>query len=259
MDGYFRRQIQLREIGETGQQKLSSSKVLVIGAGGLGCALLQNLVSCGVGHITIVDSDVVEYHNLHRQTLFAPFDVGKSKAEIAARFLSERYPHCHIYPINAFFDAEMAVSLMPGIDILIDCTDNLPVRYLVDDAARIFDKPWVHASVSKFNLQWALFRPGIGYAYRNIYPVPPNPMFIGQCNAEGILGAVPSLAGTLQANVVLNALLGLDNTDGKLFHLDTRNGSSYAITYAPVSVTEPATADELINYNYERFCQNFNP
>jgi adenylyltransferase/sulfurtransferase len=259
LEGYFRRQIQLSEIGEVGQQKLLTSKVLVVGAGGLGCPVLSVLASCGIGHITVIDFDTIEQSNLHRQPLYGMQDIGKSKSEVAEQFLSERYSHCHIHPVNGMFDAKMAVQMVPEFDVLVDCTDNLPVRYLLDDAARLFGKPWVHASVSKFNLQWALFRPALGYAYRNVYPVPPNPIFMGQCNTEGVLGAVPSLAGTLQANIVLNVLLGLDNTDGKLFHMDTRNGSSYAITYAPVLVTEPATADELINYNYERFCQNFNP
>ena len=259
MDGYFRRQIQLEEIGEAGQQKLLSSKVLVVGAGGLGCAVLQNLAACGVGNITVVDFDSVEYHNLHRQTLFAPKDVGKNKAESAALFLSERYPHCQLTPINAVFDAEMAVAMLPIAHILIDCTDNLPVRYLMDDATRIYKKPWAYASVSKFNLQWALFRPHLGYSYRNVFAVPPNPLFMGQCNTEGVLGAVPALAGILQANLVLNALLGLSNVDGKLFHMDTRSGQSYTMNFQSQPTAAPETPEALLKYNYEAFCRNFNP
>lgn len=258
MDGYFRRQIQLKEIGEAGQQKLLSSKVLVVGAGGLGCAVLQNLAACGVGNITIVDFDVVEYHNLHRQTLFTTAEVGKNKAESAALFLSERYPHCQVNPVNAFFDAGMAVTELPTADILVDCTDNLPVRYLMDDAARIYKKTWVYASVSKFNLQWALFRPDKGFSYRNVFPVPPNPLFMNQCNTEGILGTVPALAGTLQANMVLNALLGLDNVDGKLFHMDTQSGQSYTMNYQAQPTAALETPEALLQYNYEAFCQNFN-
>lgn len=258
MDGYFRRQIQLNEIGEAGQQKLLSSKALVVGAGGLGCTLLQNLAACGMGDIIIVDFDVVEYHNLHRQTLFAPKDIGKNKAEASSLFLSERYPHCHVTPVTEVFNARLALVMLADNDILVDCSDNLQVRYLMDDAARIFGKCWVHASVSKFSLQWALFRPENGYSYRNVFPVPPNPMFMGQCNTEGILGAVPALAGALQANLVLNALLGLDQTDGKIFHLDTRSGQSYTMNYEAKPAAGPANAESLLQYNYEAFCQNFN-
>lgn len=258
MDGYFRRQIQLNEIGESGQQKLLSSRVLVIGAGGLGCPLLLNIASCGVGSITVIDFDIVEYHNLHRQTLYAAADVGKSKAECAVQFLAERYPHTSFQSADATFDAQMAVSKVSEADILVDCTDNLQVRYLMDDAARIYQKPWVHASVSKFNLQWALFRSHLGYSYRNVYPVPPNPMFMGQCNAEGVLGSVPALAGTMQANLVLNTLLGMDQVDGKIFHMDTLSGQMHTLVYEPKPITEPRNTAEMLQYDYQGFCQNFN-
>ena len=258
MDGYFRRQIQLNEIGDSGQQKLLLSRVLVIGAGGLGCPLLLNLASCGVGSITVIDLDTIEYHNLHRQTLYASSDVGKPKAECAVHFLTARYPHTHFSSVHTKFDAQMAVSMVSEADLLVDCTDNLQVRYLLDDAARIYQKPWVHASVSKFNLQWALFRPHVGYSYRNVYPVPPNPLFMGQCNTEGIMGAVPALAGTLQANLVLNALLGLDEVDGKIFHMDTRTGQVHPIIYESKPITEPKNAAEMLQYDYVGFCNNFN-
>lgn len=258
MDGYFRRQIQLNEIGDSGQQKLLSSRVLVIGAGGLGCPLLTNIASCGVGSITVIDFDIVEYHNLHRQTLYTPVDVGNSKAVCAVKFLAERYPHTSFQSAHAMFDAQMAVSMVSEADILVDCTDNLQVRYLMDDAARIYQKPWVHASVSKFNLQWALFRPHLGYSYRNVYPVPPNPMFMGQCNTEGVLGSVPALAGTMQANLVLNTLLGMDQVDGKIFHMDTLFGQMHAMFYEPKPITVPNNEAEMLQYDYAGFCQNFN-
>lgn len=258
MDGYFRRHIQLNEIGEAGQQKLLDSRILVIGAGGLGCPLLLNLASCGVGSITVIDFDTIEYHNLHRQALYAPGDVGKPKAECAVHFLTERYPHSRFSSVHAMFDAQMAVSMVSEADLLVDCTDNLQVRYLLDDAARIYQKPWVHASVSKFNLQWALFRPHVGYSYRNVFPVPPNPMFMGQCNTEGVMGAVPALAGTLQANLVLNALLGLDEVDSKIFHMDTRTGQTHCIKYEAMPVAKPQNEAELLNFDYQGFCQNFN-
>jgi len=258
MDGYFRRQIQLNEIGDSGQQKLLSTRVLVIGAGGLGCPLLTNIAACGVGSITVIDFDIVEYHNLHRQTLYNPGDVGKSKAVCAVQFLSESYPHTSFLSINAMFDAQMAVSMVSEADILVDCTDNLQVRYLMDDAARIYQKPWVHASVSKFNLQWALFRPHLGYSYRNVYPVPPNPMFMGQCNTEGVLGSVPALAGTMQANLVLNTILGIDQVDGKIFHMDTLSGQMHAMMYEPKPITIPKNVAEMLQYDYVGFCQNFN-
>ena len=258
MEGYFHRQIQLNEIGETGQQKLLASRVLVVGAGGLGCPLLLNLASCGVGYITIVDFDRVESHNLHRQPLFKPDDVGKGKSAAAARFLEERFPHCRVNAVDAMFDPKMAVSMVPEADILVDCSDNLQVRYLMDDVAQIYQKPWVHASVSKFNLQWALFRPHQGYSYRNIYPVPPNPLFMGQCNTDGVLGSVPALAGTIQSNLVLNTLLGLDQADGKIFHMETRSMQFHAMVYDSQPVAAPMNTADLLQYDYTGFCQNFN-
>lgn len=257
MDGYFRRQIQLNEVGEAGQQKLLSSHVIVVGAGGLGCLVLSQLASCGIGRITMVDFDNVETHNLHRQPLYGPTDVGRPKAEAAAQFLQERYPHCHFEPINSMFDALLASELVPDADLLLDCTDNLPVRYLLDDAALIFSKAWVHASVSKFNLQWALFRPNEGYAYRIVFPEPPNPLFMGQCHTEGVLGSVSALAGVLQANLALNTLLGLGEYAGKIYHMDTRNGETYSLKYIPQITDAPQTAVQMLNYDYAAFCRNF--
>lgn len=257
MDSYFQRQIQLPEIGNKGQQRLLDAKVLVVGAGGLGCPALMQLAACGVGHLSVVDFDVVELNNLHRQWLFSRSDLGKSKAEIAADLLNNQFAHVVAKSYNYELNGDLAIKLIHDADLVLDCTDNLSARYLIDDVCALLDKPWIHASVSKFNVQYALFLPGQGFSYRNLFPVPPNPLTVLGCNREGVLGVVPGLAGTLQANLALQHLLGFGGNGFKVHHLNTLSSEGYSIAVSSKPYSGPSDISQLLTYNYSAFCNNF--
>ena len=153
----YQRQIILAEFGEEGQQKLAQAKVLVIGAGGLGCPVLQYLTAAGTGILGVVDDDVVALNNLHRQVLYSVTDIGSSKAETAARRLNELNPEIKIIPYNARLTTENALDLIDEYDIVIDGTDNFSTRYMINDACVLLDKPLVYGAISQFEGQVAVF------------------------------------------------------------------------------------------------------
>ena len=155
----YQRQIILPEFGETGQQKLLKAKVLVIGAGGLGCPALQYLAAAGVGTIGIVDDDTVALNNLHRQVLYSVSDIGLSKAERAAEILKQLNPDITIIAFNERLTVENALEIMQSFDIIIDGTDNFSTRYMINDACVLLGKPLVYAAISQFEGQVAVFSP----------------------------------------------------------------------------------------------------
>ena len=154
----YQRQIILTEFGEEGQQKLGLEKVLVIGAGGLGCPVLQYLAAAGIGALGIVDDDVVALNNLHRQVLYSVADIGSSKAVTAARILGQLNPEIKIIPYNTRLTTENALDIIHEFDIIIDGTDNFSTRYMINDACVLLDKPLVYGAISQFEGQAAVFK-----------------------------------------------------------------------------------------------------
>ena len=205
----YERQILLPEIGISGQQKLSEAKVLMIGAGGLGCPVVQNLAAAGVGCIGIVDGDSVEETNLHRQFLYSADDIGKNKAEIAANVISHQNPEIKVIPYFVYFTEENAFEVVSDYQIIVDCTDNVMTRYLINDVAMAKGIPMVYAAIHKFEGQLSVFNYQSGPSYRCLFPESHNLETIPNCENAGVLGVIPNTLGVMQATEVLKIILGI--------------------------------------------------
>ncbi len=226
----YNRQINLPEVGNKGQQKLANAKVLVVGAGGLGCAVLPYLSASGIGTIGIIDGDKVDISNLHRQVLYTEESVGKSKVEVAANHLKKQNSETNIIIHNEFLSAKNAFSIMDGYDIIIDATDNLPTRYLINDACVLLDKPFVYGSVYRFEGQVSVFNYKNGPSYRCLFKE--NNHKPVNCEEAGTLSTAVGLIGMLQANEVMKMILNTgDVLSGKLLIYNTLNNQQNTIKF----------------------------
>ena len=226
----YERQIALPEIGISGQQKLAEAKVLIIGIGGLGCPVLQNLVAAGVGKIGIVDGDIVEESNLHRQYLFTLSDCGQQKVEVAAEVVSKQNPDVTVVQYSDYFNKKNCLDIVSDYHIIVDCTDNIATRYLINDVAVAKGIPMVYASIHKFEGQLSVFNYQNGPTYRCLFPEEHRLDAIPNCNASGVLGVLPNILGTLQANEVLKIILGIGEVlSGKLLLYDSLDSNFQTI------------------------------
>ncbi len=235
---YYSRHLLLEDIGEDGQKKLNDSRVLVIGAGGLGCPCLQFLAASGVGHIGILDGDVVSVSNLHRQILYTIDDIDLPKAEIAAGRLSRSNPFISIQPVTDYLTTSNALDLISDYDIIVDCTDNFYSRYLINDASVILDKVCVYGAIHKYEGQVATFNVRIENEhtanYRDLYPTFPEESLIPSCNETGVLGVLPGLIGTYQALEVIKVITHLGTPlINKVLHIDTLANESFTVSIKP--------------------------
>lgn len=204
----YQRQLVIPEVGEAGQQRLLASRVLVVGAGGLGSPILLYLAAAGVGTIGIVDDDIVDESNLQRQVVHRQETVGKPKIESARATLLALNPSISIECWQARLDATLAATLFPQFDVIVDGTDNFTSRYLINDVAVAHDKPVVHGSVYRFEGQVSVFKPHAGPCYRCLYREAPPPELAPSCAEAGVLGVLPGVIGLLQATETLKLLLG---------------------------------------------------
>lgn len=253
----YSRQIQLSEIGAEGQEKLKKSRVLVIGAGGLGCPVLQYLAAAGVGTIGVIDYDKVEESNLHRQILFNSSFIGINKAIAAKEQLEKLNP---LITINAYpqkLDYQNAVTHFKNYDIIVDGSDNFATRYLVNDAALLAGKPCVYGAIHRFEGQVSVFNYKGGPTYRCLFPTPPKPESIPNCSEAGVLGVLPGIIGTYQANEVLKMVLGIGEVlSGKLKLVNTQNNSTTTIKVERViEAIEKQLANGKLSDNYESDCE----
>ena len=222
----YSRHISLHEVGVAGQEKIKAASVLVIGAGGLGCPALQYLAAAGVGRIGIIDFDKVDVSNLQRQILYTTADIDKYKAEAAAMHLSANNPLVIFHTYTEQLNKTNALSILESYDIIVDGSDNFSTRYLVNDACVMLNKPLIFGSIFKFDGQVAVFnytdaKGNKGPTYRCLYPEPPADGEMPSCSEIGVLGVLPGIIGTLQANEALKLILELGNPlSGKLFTLD---------------------------------------
>ena len=229
----YSRQIILQEIGEIGQQKLQDARVLVIGAGGLGCPVLQNLAAAGVGTIGIVDGDVVEETNLHRQLLYTLKDCGKRKAEIAKKAILELNPEISVTAFSEFFTVQNATQIGGEYQIIVDCTDAIAVRYLINDVSVTKRIPMVYASIHKFEGQVSVFNYKNGPSYRCLFPEQEGLNAVPNCVESGVLGILPNMLGTLQATEVLKIILEIGTVlSGKLLIYDALHFQTQIIDFA---------------------------
>ncbi|MDG6920487.1 MAG: molybdopterin-synthase adenylyltransferase MoeB [Nitrososphaerota archaeon] len=204
----YSRQLVLPEVGVEGQRRLKSSKALVVGVGGLGIPASTYLAAAGVGEVGIIDHDVVEVSNIHRQPLYSEGDTGRRKVEVARERLSETNPNVTVTTYGGRLDRSNALEIIRRYDVVLDCTDNFPTRYLVNDACVMAGKPDVYASVFRFDGQSSVFATKSGPCYRCLFPVPPPPGAVQDCAESGVMGVLPGLMGTVQAAQALNILLG---------------------------------------------------
>lgn len=229
MNRYSRHTV-LPEIGQKGQDKINQARVLVIGAGGLGCPILQYLAAAGVGTLGIVDFDVVDESNLQRQILFGTTTLGKNKAIAAKLRLQDINP---LITINTYPEAlthQNAIALFEQYDIVVDGTDNFATRYLINDASVITNTPLVYGAIYKFEGQVAVFNYQNGPSYRCLFPTPPQKGSTPNCSEIGVLGVLPGIIGTLQANEVLKIILEIgDVLSGKLQCYNALTTQSYTL------------------------------
>jgi adenylyltransferase/sulfurtransferase len=203
----YSRQFMLDEIGVKGQIKIKQAKVLVVGAGGLGCPVLQYLGGAGVGTIGIIDFDKVEIHNLHRQILFTTDDVGMPKAIAAAKKINAANPNINCIVFNELLQEINAENIISQFDIVVDGSDNFLTRYLVNDVCVKLKKTLVYGSILKFEGQLAVFNYKGGKNLRDLYPDHPNPEDVPSCSENGVMGFVPGIIGVYMAGAVIQIIL----------------------------------------------------
>ena len=206
----FARHISLPQVGIEGQQRLLDSRVLIIGAGGLGSPVAMYLAAAGVGCIGLVDDDVVDVSNLQRQIMHCESTKGMLKVESAKERLLGLHPGLEVvaYPVR-FHPDTFETFDFDSWDILIDGTDNIPTRYFIDDVCRLHNKPWVYGSIFQFEGQVSVFNHNMGPVYRDLFPTPPPPEAIPSCADAGVFGVLPGVIGSLQATEVIKILLEL--------------------------------------------------
>ncbi|WP_348704959.1 molybdopterin-synthase adenylyltransferase MoeB [Tenacibaculum sp. 190524A02b] len=247
----YNRHIILDTIGKEGQLKLKQAKVLVIGAGGLGCPILQYLTAAGVGTIGIIDDDVIDQSNLQRQILYTIDDIGKSKAKIAANRLAKLNPFVHFNVYKEKLTNQNAISLFNLYDIIVDGSDNFATRYLTNDAAVITNKPLVYGAIFKFEGQVSVFNYQGSATYRCLYPTPPKPDESPNCSEIGVLGVLPGIIGSLQANETIKIICGIGEVlANKLLMYDTLSMRQMLLKFEK---TAQANITELDN-DYDFFC-----
>jgi len=252
----YSRHLILPEFNIEGQRKLKNSKVLIVGAGGLGCPMLMYLTAAGVGTIGVVDYDVVDKSNLQRQVLFSVDDLGKPKAETAVQKLSKQNPHVKFQIHSTKLTSENALGIIKEYDLVADGTDNFPARYLINDACVLLNKPNVHGSIFRFEGQISVFNHQYddgtsGPQYRDIFPTPPPLGLVPSCAEGGVLGVLPGIIGSLQANEIIKVLTGIgDPLAGKLFIFDALSFESRTMKIRKNPALKPIS--ELIDY--EEFC-----
>lgn len=217
----YSRQLILPEIGNSGQKKLKDTAVLLVGTGGLGSPAAIYLAAAGVGRIGLADSDTVELNNLHRQIIHATADIGRPKIASAAESLRGINPNVEIVSHEVRLAASNAINLFKPYDIILDCTDNFPARYLINDACVLLGKPDVYGSIFRFEGQASVFDTARGPCYRCLYREPPPPDVAPPCAEAGVLGVVPGLVGLIQAAETIKLILGKgDPLIGRLLLID---------------------------------------
>ncbi len=252
----YSRHLIIPEFNIEGQRKLKTAKVLVVGTGGLGAPLLQYLTAAGVGTIGILDFDIVEESNLQRQVLFTVDDVGKPKVEVAKQRLEKLNPHLTFHTYNVHLNSTNALEIIKDYDVVADGTDNFPTRYLVNDACVILGKVNVYASIFRFEGQASVFNYLLpdgsrGPNYRDLFPAPPPPGLVPSCAEGGVLGVLPGILGSLQANEVIKVITGVGETlSGRLFLFDAASFTTRTLRIAKDPANETPT--QLIDY--EQFC-----
>jgi molybdopterin/thiamine biosynthesis adenylyltransferase/rhodanese-related sulfurtransferase len=257
----YNRQIIIPEFGQEGQEKLKAGAVLVIGAGGLGAPILQYLTAAGVGKIGIVEFDEVSISNLQRQVLFNSNQVGKSKALKSKKRLTKLNPTIELITYESAISSMNAKEMIAPYDLVVDGSDNLATRYLVNDACVLLEKPLVYGAIFRFEGQVSVFNAlegdHRGPNYRDLFPTPPPPEMVPSCSEGGVLGVLPGIIGSMMANEAIKLLAQIgESLSGRLFVFDALDFTSHTLNIRkhpdnPISGDEPSIHDLI---DYEAFC-----
>ncbi len=253
----YSRHIMLPEVGGVGQIKMLEAKVLLIGAGGLGSPAAYYLAAAGVGHLGIVDFDVVDLSNLQRQIIHSTERIGMLKTESAKKTIEALNPDVKVTLYNEKLSSQNILDLFEGYDYILDGSDNFPTRYLINDACVMLGKPNIHGSIFRFEGQATVFKSGDGPCYRCLYPEPPPPGLVPNCQEGGVLGVLAGVIGNLQVVETLKLILGIGTPlIGTLLIYDALNTEFRRLKLkrdanCPVCSENP-TIKELIDY--EEFC-----
>lgn len=253
----YKRQIIIPEFGEKAQLKLENAKVLVIGAGGLGCPALNYLAAMGIGNIGIVDDDFVSLSNLHRQILYTTNDIGFPKAEIAAKRLTAINPMVRVTAHQTQIKKQNALEIIKDYDMIFDGTDNFESRYLINDACALLQKPLIFAAVSDFEGQLAIFNQedenGRRCNYRDLFPVPPRKGTVKNCAENGVIGVLPGIIGTMAATELIKLFTGIGKPlVNKLLHYNALTCEQYCIQINEAhNYLAPKTEHDFLNWRYE--------
>ena len=253
----YSRQIILPEVGGSGQQKMLEARVLLLGAGGLGSPAAYYLAAAGIGNLGIVDFDQVDLSNLQRQIIHSTERIGMLKTESAKKTIQALNPDVNVTLYNEKMDSSNIMSLIKEYDYVVDGSDNFPTRYLVNDACVMKNKTLIHGSIYRFEGQVTVFKPGDGPCYRCLYPEPPPPGMVPNCQEGGVLGVLAGVIGNLQVVEVLKLILGIGKPlVGKLLIYDALNTEFRNLRLrrdanCPICGEKP-TIKELVDY--EEFC-----
>jgi molybdopterin/thiamine biosynthesis adenylyltransferase/rhodanese-related sulfurtransferase len=253
----YQRHLLLPEIGETGQLKLLDSKVLLLGAGGLGSPAAIYLAAAGVGTLGIIDMDVVDASNLQRQILHNTDRIGERKVDSAKKTLTLMNPDVNVVTYDVRLGADNILDIIDGYDVIVDGTDNFPTRYLVNDASLVKNIPVVHGSIFRFEGQITVFNPWVGPCYRCMIPEPPPAELAPSCSEAGVLGVLPGIVGSIQAVEAIKILLDLGETlQGRLLAYDALEQSfrTFNVHRDPECPTCGPNAGEIVIAEYDELC-----
>jgi sulfur-carrier protein adenylyltransferase/sulfurtransferase len=248
----YSRHFVLPNFGPEAQLKLKKSKVIVVGAGGLGSPVLFYLAAAGVGSIKIIDDDLVNLSNLQRQILFTTEDLNQTKAETAANQIKKLNPDINVESICERINTNNAMAILVEGDVIIDCTDNFPTRYLLNDASVLLNKPLVYGSVFRYEGQVGVFNFQRGVNYRDFYPIPPDPNSVPNCEEGGVLGVLTGIIGCIQVNETLKILTGFgEPLAGRILIFD-----SITLESTLIKIPDRKSRDTIKTLiNYDEFCK----
>lgn len=258
----YARQISLKELGLAGQEKLQKAKVLVIGAGGLGCPALMYLAGAGIGKLGIVDYDLVSLSNLHRQVLYSVQDIGLPKSERAAEIIKQINPEIEVLVYNEKLSNSNAIDILSEFDFILDGTDNFASRYLINDACIILNKIIVYGAISRFEGQLAIFNASKNHEksvnYRDLFPLAPADDEVLNCAEAGVIGVLPGIIGTMMANETIKLITGIgEPLINRLLTYNSLNNQFFDFEISPRSESQqmiPKNISEFKSFNYEWFC-----
>jgi molybdopterin/thiamine biosynthesis adenylyltransferase/rhodanese-related sulfurtransferase len=253
----YARHLLLPEVGTAGQQRLLDSKVLLLGAGGLGSPAALYLAAAGVGTLGIIDMDVVDESNLQRQILHNMDRIGERKVDSAKKTLTGLNPDVSVVTYDVRLGADNVMDIFAGYDVIVDGTDNFPTRYLVNDAALKLDIPVVHGSIFRFEGQASVYLPHEGPCYRCQVPEPPPAELAPSCSEAGVLGVLPGIIGSIQAMETIKLLLGLgDSLAGRLLAYDALEESfrTFKVNRDPECAACSIPREEIVIAEYDDLC-----